>query len=103
MMTDLIKAADALAEVVSGALPQLMNPDEFLCCPGRDCSCLGATVHQFAGHTIQSALTDYRQARESADGAEVKPREFWLRRLDNGTLVAQITETQGLIKVREVL
>jgi hypothetical protein len=32
-----------------------------------------------------------------------EPREWWLQRLENGALVAGVTEVKGAIKVREVI
>ena len=56
-MTDLIKAADALAEAVN---EQLSYMD--LCGDKGDLE-----------RNMRNALTAYRQARESADGVKVKP------------------------------
>ncbi|KII14714.1 hypothetical protein [Phaeobacter sp. S60] len=63
-MTDLIKAADALAEAVN---EQLSYMD--LCGDKGDLE-----------RNMRNALTAYRQARESADGVKVKPLDMPERR-----------------------
>lgn len=66
-MTDLIKAADALAE-------ELENRIENGCeiCNG-DCGSANPPVQSCPQQRRTKLLTAYRQARESADGVKVKP------------------------------
>ncbi|AUQ64393.1 hypothetical protein [Phaeobacter inhibens] len=66
-MTDLIKAADALAEEVE---IRLENGCEI--CNG-DCSAANPPVQSCPQQRRLQLLTTYRQARESADGVKVKP------------------------------
>lgn len=80
-MTDLIKAADALAE----ATRKLRNAQRAYLA-SKECrdpidtqQSRGAQVGKCAA-IVDTALTAYRQARESADGVRVKPLDMPERR-----------------------
>lgn len=45
-----------LREALKGLLEAHSKPDERLCCDGRDCGCMGSTVHQQAEHYARAAL-----------------------------------------------
>lgn len=61
------KMFDAL-EAYFAAGSQFDKEDEFLCCTGRDCSCLGATVHQFAEFQQTSALKVIKEIMSPPEG-----------------------------------
>lgn len=41
---------------LQGLLEAYSKPDEPLCCDGRDCGCMGSTVHQQAEHYARAAI-----------------------------------------------
>ena len=55
-----IAALEAQVEGMRVALEELLHaysePDRRLCCDGRDCGCMGSTVHQQAEHYARAAL-----------------------------------------------
>ena len=95
-MYSFIKAADKLAESVEQTKTYHQGELE-------DCSygCESYSYHKECVDNLEEVLKDYYKVRKEM--VEVKPREFWLRRLETGALVAQITEAAGLIKVQEVV
>ncbi|AHD10044.1 hypothetical protein [Phaeobacter gallaeciensis] len=79
-MTDLIKAADALAECQDAKdLLAACKVDLEKAVVGRTAQSQLMTIHRVLGYVeenlsvIHHTLTTYRQARESADGVKVKP------------------------------
>lgn len=52
----LIAAAPDLLGALAGLLEAYSKPDERLCCDGRDCGCMGSTVHQQAEHYARAAI-----------------------------------------------
>lgn len=46
----LIAAAPDLLQALGDLLQAYSEPDRRLCCDGRDCGCMGSTVHQQAEH-----------------------------------------------------
>lgn len=69
-LTGLINPKDAhiaaAAPELLLAIEELLNayskPDERLCCDGRDCGCMGSTVHQQAEHYARVAVAKARGA-----------------------------------------
>ncbi|UXS24234.1 hypothetical protein [Agrobacterium tumefaciens] len=54
-----LEAAAAIEDLVlslQGLLEAYSKPDERLCCDGRDCGCMGSTVHQQAEHYARAAI-----------------------------------------------
>ncbi|GLO70291.1 hypothetical protein MACH17_18080 [Phaeobacter inhibens] len=79
-MTDLIKAADALAECQDAKdLLAACKADLEKAVVGRTAQSQLMTIHRLLGYVetkmsaIHHTLTAYRQAREGADGVKVKP------------------------------
>ncbi|TCV66323.1 hypothetical protein [Neorhizobium sp. S3-V5DH] len=52
----LIAAAPELLLALEELLHAYSEPDRRLCCDGRDCGCMGSTVHQQAEHYARSAI-----------------------------------------------
>ncbi len=52
----LIAAAPDLHEALIDMRDAYSKPDERLCCDGRDCGCMGSTVHQQAEHYARAAI-----------------------------------------------
>jgi len=52
----LIAAAPNLFQALDDLLEAYSKPDERLCCDGRDCGCMGSTVHQQAEHYARAAI-----------------------------------------------
>ncbi len=52
----LIAAAPELLLTLNELLEAYSKPDERLCCDGRDCGCMGSTVHQQAEHYARAAI-----------------------------------------------
>lgn len=52
----LIAAAPELLLALNELLDAYSKPDERLCCDGRDCGCMGSTVHQQAEHYARAAI-----------------------------------------------
>lgn len=52
----LIASAPDLLEALDNLLHAYSEPDRRLCCEGRDCGCMGATVHQEAEHYARKAI-----------------------------------------------
>lgn len=52
----LIAAAPDLFQALEELLEAYSKPDERLCCDGRDCGCMGSTVHQQAEHYARAAI-----------------------------------------------
>lgn len=52
----LIAAAPDLLEALEGLLDAYSKPDERLCCDGRECGCMGSTVHQMAEHYARAVV-----------------------------------------------
>lgn len=52
----LIAAAPDLLAALKDLLEAYSKPDERLCCDGRDCGCMGSTVHQQAEHYARAAI-----------------------------------------------
>lgn len=57
-----IAAAPDLLDAVKGLLQAYSKPDERLCCDGRDCGCMGSTVHQMAEHYARKAIAKAKGA-----------------------------------------
>ena len=57
--TDATKDAEIarLREALTDLLDVYSKPDDRLCCDGRDCGCMGATVHQQAEYYARAALS----------------------------------------------
>lgn len=52
----LIAAAPDLFQALEDLLHAYSEPDRRLCCDGRDCGCMGSTVHQQAEHYARAAI-----------------------------------------------
>jgi hypothetical protein len=52
----LIAAAPDLLVALADLLHSYSEPDRRLCCDGRDCGCMGATVQQQAEHYARAAI-----------------------------------------------
>lgn len=52
----LIAAAPDLLLALEELLQAYSEPDRRLCCDGRDCGCMGSTVHQQAEHYARAAM-----------------------------------------------
>jgi hypothetical protein len=52
----LIATSPELLLALKDLLDAYSKPDERLCCDGRDCGCMGATVHQQAEHYANAAI-----------------------------------------------
>ena len=52
----LIAAAPDLLQALEDLLQAYSEPDRRLCCDGRDCGCMGSTVHQQAEHYARAAI-----------------------------------------------
>ncbi|MCZ7496302.1 hypothetical protein O8B39_17515 [Agrobacterium rhizogenes] len=52
----LVAAAPELLLALNELLEAYSKPDERLCCDGRDCGCMGSTVHQQAEHYARAAI-----------------------------------------------
>lgn len=53
----LIAAAPEILQALEDLLHAYSEPDRRLCCDGRDCGCMGSTVHQQAEHYARAAIT----------------------------------------------
>lgn len=53
----LIASAPDLLHALEDLLHAYSKPDRRLCCDGRDCGCMGSTVHQQAEHYARAAIT----------------------------------------------
>ncbi|QIG68229.1 hypothetical protein EVB56_038 [Rhizobium phage RHph_Y1_10] len=52
----LVAAAPELLMALQDLLHAYSEPDRRLCCDGRDCGCMGSTVHQQAEHYARAAI-----------------------------------------------
>ncbi|KKX25331.1 hypothetical protein [Rhizobium sp. LC145] len=61
----LIAAAPDLLQALEDLLHAYSEPDRRLCCDGRDCGCMGSTVHQQAEHYARLAIAKAEGRSES--------------------------------------
>lgn len=60
----LIAAAPELLAALDGLLSVYAQPDRRMCCDGRECGCMGASVYQEAEHYAREAI-----AKATGEGA----------------------------------
>lgn len=60
----LIAAAPDLLATLLNLLEVHGQEDRLLCCDGRECGCMGATVHQEAEHLARSAIAKATRATQ---------------------------------------
>jgi hypothetical protein len=64
----LIAAAPELLLALEDLLAAYSKPDERLCCDGRDCGCMGSTIHQQAEHYARVAIEKARGEAHPSGG-----------------------------------